>query len=231
MTEDYLLINYFLPILGLVITALSQFFITRSYNKYKGYGVKNNITGMETARKILDANGLNNVRINAIQGNLTDHYDPKSKTVNLSQDIYYGSSVASVSVAAHECGHAIQDKERYTFLKIRSSLVPLVNFSTKIGYLVVIIGLIFNALRLAEFGLILLLGMLLFQLVTLPVEFNASHRALKQIESLSLVTPDEKSDSKIMLVAAAFTYVASLMSTLLQILRLALIVLGNRDRK
>lgn len=231
MAEDYLLINYFLPILGLVITALSQFFVTRSYNKYKGYGVKNNITGMETARKILDANGLNNVRINAIQGNLTDHYDPKSKTVNLSQDIYYGSSVASVSVAAHECGHAIQDKERYTFLKIRSSLVPLVNFSTKIGYLVVIIGLIFNALRLAEFGLILLLGMLLFQLVTLPVEFNASHRALKQIESLSLVTPDEKSDSKIMLVAAAFTYVASLMSTLLQILRLALIVLGNRDRK
>ena len=156
-------------------------------------------------------------------------YNPKNKTVSLSEDIYDGTSIASISVAAHECGHAIQHKEGYIFLKIRSFLVPFTNFSTKIGYFVVVIGLIFNLLGVAKFGIYLLLVILLFQLVTLPVEFNASSRAKKQLNKLNIVTEDEDSGVKSMLLAAAFTYVASLVSTLLQILRLALIVFSRND--
>ena len=169
------------------------------------------------------------VKIEKISGNLTDHYNPKNKTVSLSEDIYDGTSIASISVAAHECGHAIQHKEGYIFLKIRSFLVPFTNFSTKIGYFVVVIGLIFNLLGVAKFGIYLLLVILLFQLVTLPVEFNASSRAKKQLNKLNIVTEDEDSGVKSMLLAAAFTYVASLVSTLLQILRLALIVFSRND--
>lgn len=227
--SEYLLIDYGLPLLGILITAIAQIFINKSYNKYHLVPTKEKITGSETARKILDANGLQNIKINKISGKLTDHYDPKNKTINLSREIYEGDSIASVSVAAHECGHAIQDKDNYTFLRIRSSIIPLVNFSSKFGYLVVIIGLIFNIIGLAKFGIILLLMILLFQLVTLPVEFNASKRAGRELTSLNILADYENDDSKTMLKAAAFTYVASLMSTLLQIFRLFLIVLGRDD--
>lgn len=227
--NSYLLIDYGLPLLGVLITALSQLFINRSYNKYRLVETKKKITGAETARTILDANGLTNIKINKVSGKLTDHYDPRNKTINLSREIYEGDSIASVSVAAHECGHAIQDKDNYTYLRIRASLVPIVNFSSKFGYIVVIIGLIFNVIGLAKFGIFLLLLILLFQLVTLPVEFNASSRAESQLLSLNILSDYEQDDSKTMLKAAAFTYVASLMSTLLQILRLALIVIGRDD--
>lgn len=227
--NSYLLIDYGLPLLGVLITALAQLFINRSYNKYRLVETKKKITGAETARTILDANGLTNIKINKVSGKLTDHYDPRNKTINLSREIYEGDSIASVSVAAHECGHAIQDKDNYTFLRIRASLVPIVNFSSKFGYIVVIIGLIFNVIGLAKFGIFLLLLILLFQLVTLPVEFNASSRAESQLLSLNILSDYEQDDSKTMLKAAAFTYVASLMSTLLQILRLALIVIGRDD--
>ena len=149
--------------------------------------------------------------------------------VSLSSDIYKGDTIAAASVAAHECGHAIQHKEGYFFLRLRTSLVPFVNFSTKIGYLIVVIGIIFSFPKIAVIGLILLLAMLLFQLVTLPVEFNASKRATKQLTSLNIINNDELDDSKTMLTAAALTYVASLITTLLQILRLALIIIGRRD--
>ena len=227
--NSYLLIDYGLPLLGVLITALAQLFINRSYNKYRLVETKKKMTGAETARAILDANGLTNIKINKVSGKLTDHYDPKKKTINLSREIYEEDSIASVSVAAHECGHAIQDKDNYTFLRIRASLVPIVNFSSKFGYIVVIIGLIFNIIGLAKFGIFLLLLILLFQLVTLPVEFNASSRAGSQLLSLNILSDYEQDDSKTMLKAAAFTYVASLMSTLLQILRLALIVIGRDD--
>lgn len=226
--SKYIIIGYG-SLLGFLITALAQLFITLSYNKYRRVPITKKMTGLETARAILDANGLMDVKINLVTGNLTDHYDPRNKTVNLSRDIYEGYSVASVSVAAHECGHAIQDKENYIFLKIRASLVPLVNFSSKFGYIVVLLGLLLNILDLAKFGLILLLAILIFQLVTLPVEFNASRRAGKQLSNLNILMSDEKSDSKKMLIAAAFTYVASLTATLIEILRLALIVIGRDD--
>ncbi len=225
----YFLVNYGLPILGVLITAIAQIFINISYSKYRRVPITKKMTGLETARTILDANGLKDVKVNLVSGNLTDHYDPRNKTVNLSRDIYEGYSIASVSVAAHECGHAIQDKENYAFLRIRASLVPLVNFSSKFGYIVVLIGLLFNIIGLAKFGIILLLAILLFQLVTLPVEFNASRRAGKQLSSLNILETYEESASKTMLISAAFTYVASLASTLLQILRLALIVIGRDD--
>lgn len=222
--NDYFMINYGIPLLGLLITFLAQIYLTSSYNKYKTQDVKSKKTGAETARTILDLNGLKDVMVKEIQGNLTDHYDPKKKTVSLSSDIYNGTTIASVSVAAHECGHAIQDKEGYFFLKIRNSIVPLVNFSSKIGYLVVIIGIIFGMTKVAIIGLIMLLAVLLFQLITLPVEFNASKRAKKILADLNIITNYELDDSKTMLNAAALTYVAGLMTTLLQILRLALII-------
>ena len=227
--NEYLFIDYGLPFLGLLITAIAQIIVTSNYNKYRIEHTRKNITGASVARQILDKNGLKEVKIEKISGNLTDHYNPKNKTVSLSEDIYDGTSIASISVAARECGHAIQHKEGYIFLKIRSFLVPFTNFSTKIGYFVVVIGLIFNLLGVAKFGIYLLLVILLFQLVTLPVEFNASSRAKKQLNKLNIVTEDEDSGVKSMLLAAAFTYVASLVSTLLQILRLALIVFSRND--
>ena len=227
--NEYLFIDYGLPFLGLLITAIAQIIVTSNYNKYRIQHTRKNITGASVARQILDKNGLKEVKIEKISGNLTDHYNPKNKTVSLSEDIFDGTSIASISVAAHECGHAIQHKEGYIFLKIRSFLVPFTNFSTKIGYFVVVIGLIFNLLGVAKFGIYLLLVILLFQLVTLPVEFNASSRAKKQLNKLNIVTEDEDSGVKSMLLAAAFTYVASLVSTLLQILRLALIVFSRND--
>ena len=226
---DYVTINYTLPFLGFIITLIAQIYVNNSYNKYKYQGLQKKITGFEVARKILDNNGLKDIKIEQVPGNLTDHYDPKNKVIRLSSDIYIGDTIAAASVAAHECGHAIQHKEKYTFLKIRSSLVPVVNFSTKFGYIVVIIGLAFSSYKIATIGLLLLLAMLLFQIVTLPVEFNASSRAKKQLIDLNIIDNYELQDSKTMLNAAALTYVASVLTTLLQILRLALIIFGRRD--
>lgn len=227
--SDYMVINYALPFLGFIVTLIAQIYVNNSYNKYKYQSLRKKTTGAEVARTILDQNGLKNIKVVEIQGNLTDHYNPKKKVISLSSDIYHGDTIAAASVAAHECGHAIQHKDGYLFMKLRSSLVPFVNFSTKIGYLIIVIGLIFSFPKIALTGLILLLAMLLFQIVTLPVEFNASKRAKKQLTNLNLIYNDELDDSSTMLRAAALTYVASLITTLLQILRLALIVFGRRD--
>ena len=184
--------------------------------------------GHEVAREILNKHGLRNIDVVKVAGNLTDHYDPTNKVVRLSEDIYSGTSIASVSVAAHECGHAIQDKVSYTPMRIRSKLVPIVNFSTKIGYLVIVVGISAGALKIATIGLILLLSMLLFQLVTLPVEFDASRRGKIELDELHILNTDEQTGAARMLRAAAFTYVASVISTLFQILRMALMVIGSR---
>lgn len=226
---DYLFINYGILFFGIIITVMSQIFVSSSYSKYKNVNNKNGLTGFEVARKILDENGLKDIHIVEIQGNLTDHYDPTRKVVRLSSDIFNGSSIASTSVAAHECGHAIQDKDNYTFMRIRSKMVPFVNLSSKLGYLAITIGIIFSLFDLAIFGIVLLLAILAFQLVTLPVEFDASNRAAEQIKKLKLLDETEKGKSKTMLNAAAFTYVASLVTTLLEILRLFLIANSRRD--
>lgn len=223
----YYITDYGILIVTILITLIAQGFVSSSYSKYKKVKNKKGITGAEVARQILANNGLDNIYVVEIAGNLTDHYDPSRKTVRLSKDIYNGTSVAAIAVASHECGHAIQDKENYTFLRIRASLVPLVNFSSVAGYVAILIGLLFSSTHLFWIGILLEAVILLFQLITLPVEFNASNRALNKIEEYDLVDSDELSGAKKMLRAAAFTYVASAATALLQILRLILIA---RDR-
>ena len=189
MNDLYL--NNLLIILAFSITFISQIIVSSSYSKYKKKLNNKDQNGYDVARKILDKNGLEDIMILETKGNLTDHYDPTKKVIKLSTDIYHGSSIASVSVAAHECGHAIQDKDNYKPMRIRSKLVPTVNICTRIGYLAILIGIIFSY-TLIEIGIILLLSMLVFQLITLPVEFNASKRALIQLEDLNLIDKEEK---------------------------------------
>lgn len=216
-----LLIIIFLPI-------IAQLKIKDTYNKYMKVKNESELTGAEAAKMILKKNGLSNVNVYETSGTLTDYYDPKKKMVVLSSDIYNSKSVSSVAVAAHECGHAIQDKENYKFLRFRSALVPIVNFTSRIAFIFIIFGFIFEALDLLDVGIICLLVGLLFQLVTLPVEFNASTRAKDQLEICGIVRSKEKSGVKQVLSAAAFTYVAGFIAEALQILRLVLIS-RNRD--
>lgn len=223
----YMYFGYGLVIIAFIITLLADIYLRIRYSKYKKVKVKSGMTGAEVAREILKSNGLDNVYVVETKGYLTDHYDPKAKVVRLSTDIYNGDSIASVSVAAHECGHAVQDKDGYFFLRFRSFLVPIVNFSSKFGYLAILIGLIFGALDLAWVGIFLLAAIVLFQLITLPVELNASKRGKMFLTKLNVVEAGERSMASSMLMAAAMTYVASLISTLLELLRLVLIVMGN----
>ena len=225
---DFYLISYGLTFLAFIITLSAQLYISSSYKKFKKVTINKNINGKAAARKVLDKNGLSNVEILKVYGSLTDHYDPSRKTVSLSTDIYEDNSIASIAVACHECGHAIQDKEGYLMLRIRHALIPLVNISSYAGYLAIMIGVFFSFIKLVWLGIIFEVVILLFQLVTLPVEFNASSRALKQIKELGLLSKDELKGARSMLVASALTYVASVAATVLEILRLVLIF-GRRD--
>ena len=222
--------GYGLVIIGAIITLVAQFLVNNRYNKYKKINSEKGLTGVEVARQILDENGLQEVHVTETSGLLSDHYDPIRKVVRLSHDVFHGTSIASISVAAHECGHAIQHKDGYIFIKIRGFLVPFVNFGSNFGYIAIMAGLVLGWLDLAWAGVGLLLLLLLFQLVTLPTEFNASSRALKILEQDNILSSHELSGSKQMLGAAALTYVAGLASTLLQILRLVLIVSNRDDR-
>lgn len=219
---------YLLTILAFIITITAQIFVNGSYSKTRKIKNKHNLTGEQVARTILDKNGLQNVQIEEVGTTLGDHYDPRSKTVRLSSDIYRNTSIASASVAAHECGHAIQDKDDYTFLRIRHALIPVVNFSSYAGYIAIVIGCIFSSINLIWVGILMEIIILLFQLITLPVEFNASSRALKQLEELNLLEKSEIKYSRKMLGAAAMTYVASVAAAVLEILRL-LLIFGRRD--
>ena len=178
---------------------------------------------------ILDKNGLQNVKVVITNGILTDHYDPKNKIIRLSSEIYNDSSIASVSVASHECGHAIQDKEGYKFLRIRASLVPFVNFSSYAGYIAIILGCLFGYFNLIWIGIIFELVILLFQIVTLPVEINASKRALKELDNTHILNSNELRQGKKVLVSAALTYIASVATTIIQILRLILMFRRRDD--
>lgn len=225
---DYVFIEYGLIIISVIISAAAQFFINHNYKKYSKESNNYNVSGYETARRILDNNGLEHIKINQVSGTLSDFYDPQSKTVNLSDGVYNAKTVAAVSVAAHECGHAIQDKNGYLFLKIRRKLVPLVNIASYVGYIAVAVGFAFSALKLVELGILFEVIIFLFQVITLPVEFNASRRALKQIKELELLEQKEYKGGKKMLTSAALTYVAGVVSALAQVLRLVLI-LRRRD--
>lgn len=225
----YNTLGYLCVIVGAVVTLIAQYFVNSNYNKYRTVKNKKGLTGQEVARKILDKHGLNDVYVTEVSGVLTDHYDPNRKVVRLSTDVFHGDSIASLSVASHEVGHAIQDKEGYAMIKIRGAIFPFASFASKFGYIAIVLGFIFNFLDLAWAGIGLLLVILLFQLVTLPVEFDASNRALNELEVEKLLNSSELDGSKNMLKAAAMTYVASVATTLLEILRFALIIIGRDD--
>ncbi len=213
-----------------LITGGASLYIKINYNKYKQIMVSSKKSGYDVAREILDRNGLSKVLILETQGELSDHYDPSNKTVKLSHDIYNGTTIAAVSVASHECGHAIQDKEGYTFLRFRNKIVPLVNFSSKIGYIAIMVGVALSLVNLVWIGIAFEVMILLFQLVTLPVEFNASSRALKLIQEYGIVNKSEHSGCKKMLTSAALTYVAGVLSALMEIFRLVLVFTGRDNR-
>lgn len=214
---------YLFLIITLAITIGSQAYLNSTYKKFEEKPSKQGLSGKDVARKILDHNNLSNVSIEERSGILTDHYDPKSKTVRLSDSIYVDSSIASVGVAAHECGHAIQDKEGYLFLRFRSMIIPLVNLASKAGYIAILIGFFAGLTKFIWVGILCETFIMIFQLITLPVEFNASHRALKQLIELKIVDKNEIDGCRKMLTAAALTYVASVATSAIEIFRLVLI--------
>ncbi len=212
----------------LIIPLIAQLKVTSNYSRYLTIKQSSGLTGFEVARKILDNNGLNNIHIVETKGKLSDHYDPSRKVIRLSHDVFHGDSISSVSIAAHECGHAIQDKVGYVWMKIRSLIFPIVNIATSISYIIILIGIIAQLFNVILFG-ILLTGLgLVFQIVTLPVEFNASDRAKEELRKIGIVKSEEQEGVNKVLGAAAMTYVAGVLSSALEIVRL-LLVFGRDD--
>lgn len=223
--------TYILVLIGVVLSLLASSKVNRTFNRYASVRSRLGLTGREAAEKILRANGIYDVTVCHTSGNLTDHYDPRNKTLRLSDSTYNSASVAAIGVAAHECGHAVQHATGYAPLKIRGALVPVANFGASIAWPLVIIGLFIRgdlSWILIQAGILLFSAAVIFQLVTLPVEFNASGRAVKYLETTGMLYPEEINGTKAVLRAAALTYVASAASMILQLLRLVLI--GGRRR-
>lgn len=221
--------TYLLVIAGLVISMIASANVKSTYAKYSGVRSLSGLTGAMAAQKVLQYAGINDVRIEHVSGNLTDHYDPRSKVLRLSESTYGSNSVAAVCVAAHECGHAIQHQKSYGPLILRSTLVPAANFGSTLAWPVFLMGLIFSMQPLLTVGIVLFSLAVIFQLVTLPVEFNASSRALRVLEDSHILGDMELSSGRKVLNAAALTYVASLAASILQLLRL-IILAGGRKR-
>ncbi|MFX0549123.1 zinc metallopeptidase [Hathewaya histolytica] len=213
---------------ALLISMYAQFKVQNTFQRYSKVFSKKGITGGEVARRLLDEAGLSYIPVELIQGKLTDHYDPVNKVMRLSNDVYYGNSVASIGVAAHETGHAIQHKENYAPLNIRNSIVPVVNISSSASWLLFFAGMIFSIPKLTTLGILLFSAVVLFQIITLPVEFNASARAIKILDSRSILDVEEIYGAKKVLQAAALTYVAAAITAISQLLRL--VALNNRNR-
>lgn len=221
--------TYILVIIGAIITAIASWNVNHTFNKFSQTMTLSGITADECARRILLGAGITDVKIEQVSGNLTDHYDPKAKVLRLSQSVSGQSSIAAVGVAAHECGHAIQHKTGYFPLKLRSLSVPLANIGSWVSWPLIIIGLILGFTPLAKAGVYFFAFVVLFQLITLPVEINASRRALDILETQNILTGTEMPKAKKVLRAAAYTYVAALLSAILQLLRLFLITRNRRN--
>ena len=221
--------TYFLVLVGLVLCLGASALVNSTMRKYSKVRNMRGLTGAEAARNILNREGLYNVQIECLNSDDGDHYDPRTDTVRLSYNNFNGTSVTAVSVAAHECGHAIQDSVNYVPLNFRTAIVPVANIGSMLSWPLFLAGLIFSLRPLLTLGILLFSLAVLFQLVTLPVEFNASSRALKMIGSSGMLGPDEVKGAKKVLTAAALTYVAALASSILQLLRL-IILAGGRDR-
>ena len=226
--DSYYMIGYLLVIVGAIIMALAQMKVSSAYNKYSRIENSRHLTGRDVAYEILNQHSLRDVQIYEVKGHLSDHYNPSNLTLNLSSEIYHGTSIASLAVAAHECGHALQHQEGYKPLTFRNMIVPVCNISQTIGWIAILLGLFIGKSSISWLGVLLMSLMLLFQIVTLPVEFDASSRALSILNDRYL-TEDEYPGAKKMLTAAALTYVAAMLSTLLSLLRIVLMVM-SRDR-
>ena len=223
--------TYVMVLIGVVICMLASANVNRTFQKYSRIRSHSGMTGREAAERLLHANGIYDVTVQRVAGNLTDHYDPRNKTLNLSDSTYASASVAAIGVAAHECGHAVQHANGYAPLKIRGSLVPVANFGSTLAWPLILIGFLIQgnaSVLLINLGILLFSAAVLFQIVTLPVEFNASSRALKSLETNGILYTEEVADTRKVLRAAALTYVASAASAILQLLRLILISGGRR---
>mgnify|MGYP000030064447 FL=1 len=225
---DYYSLDVILMLIIIVLPLYANIKINSTYSKYSKKQNSGKLTGKEVAEKILEMNGLNNVKVGRINGSLTDHYDPRNKTISLSDGIYNSNSISACAVAAHEVGHAIQDKERYSMLVFRSKLVPVVNFTSRLSSILVFSGFIFDLFNFITIGAILLTVGLFFQLITLPVEFDASKRAKEELQKCGLIEKQDTKGATKVLKAAAFTYVAGFLASALQIARL-LLISRNRD--
>ncbi len=221
--------TYILVLIGAIASVIASSMVQSTYNRYVRERSISGMTGAQVAEMILRNKGITDVRVEHVRGNLTDHYDPRTKVVKLSDSVYGSASVAALGVAAHECGHVIQHHESYLPLKIRSTLVPAANFGSKAGIPIILLGVIFGYNPvLVQIGIWVFSLAVLFQLVTLPVEFNASSRALACLEQYGIVTREERSKSAKVLRAAAMTYVAAAASSILQLLRLVMLFGGRR---
>ncbi|MCP1188801.1 zinc metallopeptidase [Priestia flexa] len=218
---------YFLIIILVPIWA--QFKVKSAYKKYSKVSSSSGMTGAEVARRILDENGLYNVQVEPVRGVLSDHYDPRSKVVRLSEDNYFGTSVAGAAVAAHEVGHAIQDDENYSFLRMRHALVPVANIGSNSSWILIMIGIFAQMSGLLLLGIVFMAAAVLFQVVTLPVEFNASNRAMNLLVSSGVIRNDEERETRKVLNAAALTYVAAAAVAVLELVRLILIYTGMNN--
>ena len=221
--------GYILVIIAAIFSMVASFKVNSTFKKYSDKLTGRNITAEQAARKILDSNGLHSVRIESIAGNLTDHYDPKANVIRLSDTVKNSTSVAAVGVAAHEAGHAVQHAKGYVPIKIRSALVPVANIGSMIGPYIIILGIILSSFNLVDIGIILFSAAVLFQLVTLPVEFNASNRAIKILENDMYLEADEVPAVKKVLGAAAMTYVAAAAVSIANLLRFIMLAGGRRN--
>jgi hypothetical protein len=221
--------TYILVIVGIVISMVASANVNGSFRKYSRVLSQRGIRGEQAAEMILRSAGIYDVSIQRVSGNLTDHYDPKAKVIRLSESVYGSTSVSAIGVAAHECGHAMQHAHGYVPLMLRGAIVPVVNFASRISMPLILIGLILGSVQLAQVGVLLFAAVLIFQLITLPVEFNASSRAIRVLNQTGILYGNEVKGAKRVLRAAALTYVASVLSTALQLLRLVLLVNRRRD--
>ena len=221
--------TYILVIFALLLSLFASFGVKSTFSKYSGVRNARGMTGRDAAREILDRNGLYNISIEHVAGNLTDHYDPRANVIRLSDATFNSTSVAAVGVAAHEAGHAVQHAVGYRPIKWRNSVLPIANIGSTLSFPLFLIGLIMDLEKLSLAGIILFSAVLLFQLVTLPVEFNASSRALAILDSSGMLSDAEVRQAGKVLRAAAMTYVAAVASTALQLLRLVLLFNNRRN--
>ena len=228
-------ITYIFVIIGMLITLIASWRMKATFAKYERVASQSRLTGREVAERILRANGIYDVSVRPVSGRLTDHYDPRDKTVSLSEVIYGSTSVAAIAVAAHECGHAIQDNVGYVPLNLRSAFVPVANFGSRLSWPLIFVGFLLGygniSNILIQIGIALFLLAVIFQIITLPVEFDASRRALIELENNEILLDKEDKSARKVLFAAAMTYVAAAAAGVLQMLRLMLLFSGRSRRR